>query len=322
MPLKIWQIYHLVYGDQVRDSGIVGLRYHNSSKVIPSPAEQTRSSTQITLPSRALIPHLTAIVSPSFEWITCLTICDTPNYRQGWGQLAQLGNLVMLRIENWKLNFGTIDDVVVREWGRAAREGRAFSQLRMVMLRNHTAITFGALDDFAYFPRLRILHLACQTLDAKQANAKVKDKRWRWGHWSVSRGSIWVTTNRDASSPMCDSIARLWYYLNDYWDVLKIMYRRMMLWDHEFGPAPVEPADGDPPGVDDMTPLVSVRSGIVGHRDDASKLDELWFELRASKSQQHENPPAHTSDRGPKRRLRKGKEGMLKTLYADMGQLG
>jgi hypothetical protein len=177
--VKIWQIYHLVYGVQARDPKIPSLLLHDSSKIIPSHDKET-SNSLFTPPSRALVPHLSAIAAPSLEWMTVLSIYDTPLERRDWTRLAGLANLGALHVENWNVRTGAVDDVVIREWARAAREDGAFSQLRLVLLRNQAAITMGVLDDFAYFPALRVLHLASSILGEKQARDRVRDKRWIW----------------------------------------------------------------------------------------------------------------------------------------------
>jgi hypothetical protein len=180
MPVNIWRIYHLLYADQIRDSRIESLFYHDSSKVIPSHAQETCKDLCTTPPSHALLSHLSTIAAPSFEWVTALSIYDTPIERRDWSRLATLANLGVLHVENWQVSCGAVDDVIIREWARAARDDEAFSQLKLVLLRNQSAISLGVLDDFAYFPALRALHLAGPTLDAKKAKAKITGKRWLW----------------------------------------------------------------------------------------------------------------------------------------------
>jgi hypothetical protein len=180
MPVKTWRIYHLLYADQIREARIESLLYHDSSKVIPSHAEETCTDVHVSPPSRALLPHLSAIVAPSFEWLTALSIYDTPLERRDWSRLSGLANLGVLHVENWKANFGALDDVIIREWALAAREDGAFSRLKLVLLRNQSTISLGVLDDFVYFPALRVLHLAGPILGVNQAKAKIIDKIWLW----------------------------------------------------------------------------------------------------------------------------------------------
>jgi hypothetical protein len=138
------------------------------------------------------VRHLSMMTAPSFEWITVLSILDTPNDRQDWTRLARLSNLGALHVQNWKVSTGAIDDVVIKEWARAAREEGAFSALKVIMMRNQGRITMGIFDDFVYFPSLRILHLACPILGARQAKIRTRDTRWIWMSELVSCGCAFL----------------------------------------------------------------------------------------------------------------------------------
>jgi hypothetical protein len=176
MSLKIWMIFHLVYGEEPLEK-VPSLHLHDSSKVIPSHMQGT-SNALITPPSRALMPHLSVITAPSMEWLTILSIFDTPLERRDWVRLAEMTNLSLLHVENWRVKTGALDDVVLREWARAAREDGAFSELRMILLRNQPLITVEVFDDLEYMPALRIIHVASPIMTGLQVWARVEGKGW------------------------------------------------------------------------------------------------------------------------------------------------
>lgn len=91
------------------------------------------------------------ISPPSLNWITFLTLSEINCSRIDLIQLSRLTNLGVLTIG--RLNGGDpiFDDSIVRAWGRAASESRAFTQLRILVCRFSQLVTeriFTYLDDF------------------------------------------------------------------------------------------------------------------------------------------------------------------------------
>lgn len=104
-------------------------------------------------PEGSFTSYTTPLISPSFHWITFLTLSFITCSRTDLLQLSRLVNLGVLSICE-KVNCPDIglDDSIVRSWGRAAKESNAFSMLRVLNCRSQREITprlINYLNDFS-----------------------------------------------------------------------------------------------------------------------------------------------------------------------------
>ena len=152
-----------------------GLVYHAHSPRIPSHSLQSR------IPSKALVPALRKITTPNLEWLTILSILDTPLRRNEWIQLSSLTNLGTLYIHNTTHeSAGGLDDVVIKSWSNSATESGAFPVMKFLMLQNQDGITLGTLEYFSKFPALKVVHLTGRTLRARDGEEAARCSRWSW----------------------------------------------------------------------------------------------------------------------------------------------
>lgn len=172
--MAIWQAFVKAYQTENVAQRTNGLALHAHSARIPSHALQSR------IPSKALGPHLRNITTLNLEWITILSIFDTPLSRHEWIQLSSLTNLGTLYVQTSIVESGRLDDVVVKAWSNAAREIGAFPALKFVLLRNQGGITLGTLEYFAYFPALKVVHATGPTLRTRDAEEAARDSNWLW----------------------------------------------------------------------------------------------------------------------------------------------
>lgn len=107
----------------------------------------------ILRPEGSFSNYLTPLISPSFHWITFLTLSFITCSRIDLLQLSRLVNLGVLSICE-KVNCSDVgfDDSIIRSWGRAAAESNAFSMLRVLNCRSQREITprvLTYLNDFS-----------------------------------------------------------------------------------------------------------------------------------------------------------------------------
>lgn len=104
-------------------------------------------------PEGSFTSYLTPLISPTFHWITFLTLSFITCSRTDLLQLSRLVNLGVLSIcEKVKCPDIGLDDSIIRSWGRAAAESDAFSMLRVLNFRSQKEITSKVLtylNDFS-----------------------------------------------------------------------------------------------------------------------------------------------------------------------------
>lgn len=105
----------------------------------------------------ALSAYITPITSPSFTWITFLTLSNVVCSRVDLVNVSKLTNLGVLTIGRgvWMGETG-IDDSIIRAWSRAATEADAFSMLRVLVCRSQKEITPRSFAYFNHFPALAL----------------------------------------------------------------------------------------------------------------------------------------------------------------------
>ncbi|KAI4099001.1 MAG: hypothetical protein LQ339_006194 [Xanthoria mediterranea] len=99
------------------------------------------------------------IDSPSFHFITFLNLSDFSCSRSDLIHLSRLANLGMLTISTRDPSWISLEDGIVRAWGRAASETGAFSRLRILVCRFQTYITAKSFVYLQDFPALDLVLL-------------------------------------------------------------------------------------------------------------------------------------------------------------------
>ncbi|KAL8675413.1 MAG: hypothetical protein Q9168_000244 [Polycauliona sp. 1 TL-2023] len=107
--------------------------------------------------------HLTEcinhIVSPPFHFITFLSLSDLSCSRTELIQLSRLTNLGMLKIAAQDSSYVSLEDSIIRAWGRAACEAGAFSRFRILVCKSQINITGRIFAYFRDFPALDMVLL-------------------------------------------------------------------------------------------------------------------------------------------------------------------
>ncbi len=120
------------------------------------------------------IPYLT---SPSFRWVTFLTLSNITCSRTELVQLSKLTNLGVLTIgQGFKADDIGLDDGVIRYWMRATIESNAFRMLRVLNCRSQREITSKSLAHLAQFPSLAIVNFE----QCRVGRDKIEALRWGW----------------------------------------------------------------------------------------------------------------------------------------------
>lgn len=101
--------------------------------------------------------YVTPITSPSFDWITFLTLSNITCSRVDLVNISKLTNVGALTIGK-AVSIGEtgLDDSIVRAWSRAATEADAFSMLRVLVCRSQKEITLRSFAYFNQFPALAL----------------------------------------------------------------------------------------------------------------------------------------------------------------------
>ncbi|MCJ1471065.1 hypothetical protein MMC07_009713 [Pseudocyphellaria aurata] len=111
----------------------------------------------ILRPEGSFTSYITPLISPSFQWITFLTLSFITCSRTDLLQLSRLVNLGVLSIcEEVSCSDIGLDDGIIRSWGRAAAESNAFSMLRVLNCRSQREITSRVLNYLNDFSSLAV----------------------------------------------------------------------------------------------------------------------------------------------------------------------
>ncbi|KAL8902228.1 MAG: hypothetical protein Q9192_000103 [Flavoplaca navasiana] len=147
--LRTWKVFASVFANQRNDRPV------NKMLVL---SESTTN----------LLECIMHIVSPSFQFITFLTLSNISCSRRDLIQLSRLTNLGMLRITTgYPDSTGvSLEDRIIRAWGRAAAESGAFTKLRILVSKYQTHLTSKVFAYLRDFPALDVV---------------VLDGCWSWG---------------------------------------------------------------------------------------------------------------------------------------------
>lgn len=136
--LRIWKVFASAYPGE--DDETLNLKEH-----------------VILCPRGSFTSYITPLISPSFHWITFLTLSFITCTRTDLLQLSRLVNLGVLSIcEDVNCSDIGLDDGIIRSWGRAAAESNAFSMLRVLTCRSQREITSRVLNYLNEFPSLAL----------------------------------------------------------------------------------------------------------------------------------------------------------------------
>lgn len=134
----------------------------------------------ILQPNMSLGDYTKPLISPSFQWITFLTLSNITISRQHLINLGNLVNVGVLTIGTGVLTpDGGLEDGVVRAWGRAAVEADAFSLLRVLNLRHQRHVTPKVFQYLHDFPLLSLFNLEDCSLGPKDKQAAMV-AGWRY----------------------------------------------------------------------------------------------------------------------------------------------
>lgn len=126
------------------------------------------------------------IDSPSFHFITFLNLSDFSCSRSDLIHLSRLPNLGMLTISTQDPSWVTLEDSIVRAWGRAASETGAFSRLRILVCRFQTYITAKSFVYLQDFPALDLV-LLDQCRVSKGLTNQAAQQEWHAKEYSRLR---------------------------------------------------------------------------------------------------------------------------------------
>ena len=106
-------------------------------------------------PNMDLGDYIKPLLSPSFHWITFLTLSNIICSRHDLVNVSTLDNIGALTIGHGvEASDIGLEDSIVRSWGRAATENGSFSRLRVFACRAQRAMTNQVFDFISEFPVL------------------------------------------------------------------------------------------------------------------------------------------------------------------------
>ena len=110
-------------------------------------------------PNRGLGDYIKPICSPSFDWITFLTLSNITCARTDLIRISQLPNVGALTIgPDVVADEHGLDDGIVRTWARTAVTADAFTMLRVLCCRSQKDITHRVFSYLNQFPVLAIFN--------------------------------------------------------------------------------------------------------------------------------------------------------------------
>lgn len=129
----------------------------------------------------SLDAYVKPIMSPSFHWITFLTISNPTCSRTELIGLSKLVNLGALTIGKSVTN-GSFDDSILRAWGRAVAEVGAFSMFRVLTILAQKDITPRIFTYLNQFPTLALFNTEdCSLGPHNKAEALALGWKYRTG---------------------------------------------------------------------------------------------------------------------------------------------
>lgn len=127
--------------------------------------------------------YMSPLNSPTFQWLTFLTLSNISCLRNNLINLSRMANLGALTIGQGVLTPDVgLEDGIVRAWSNAAAEADAFSMLRVLNLREQKHITPRIFAYLHRFPSLALLNFeACSTGIKNKEAALASGWRYKTG---------------------------------------------------------------------------------------------------------------------------------------------
>ena len=142
-----------------------------------------------------LMDYIKPTTSPSFNWITFLTLCNITCSRAELIQVTQLVNLGNLTIgpDIQAPDIG-LDDSIIKAWARLTAESDVFSMLRVLNCRSQSNITPRVFTHLNQFPALALFTVEdCNLGPPEKPTALQCGWRYKTGEefndWLVKCGS-------------------------------------------------------------------------------------------------------------------------------------
>ncbi|KAL8821352.1 MAG: hypothetical protein Q9223_000617 [Gallowayella weberi] len=168
------------------------------------------------------------VTSPSFNWITFLTLTNLSCTRTDLIQVSRLTNLGMLTIETSDQSASGLEDGIVRAWGRAASEAGAFTKFRILVCRPQSGITGKSFAYMQDFPALDMVLLGnCCSGLAEFVN-QAEEHGWQTVAEDLLRPEA-ASVRSFAWRDIYNNLKNLWFHrhpqykLNSYDPVLDIV---------------------------------------------------------------------------------------------------
>lgn len=127
-----------------------------------------------------LTHYITHLISPSFRWVTFLTLSNITCSRTDLVHLSQSTNLGILNIgKGFKANNTGLDDSMIRTWMRAVVENNAFSMLHVLNCSYQREVTAKSFNYLAHFPSLAIINFAHCSVSRRDTPEALN---WGWNY--------------------------------------------------------------------------------------------------------------------------------------------
>ncbi|KAI9715795.1 MAG: hypothetical protein M1828_000700 [Chrysothrix sp. TS-e1954] len=154
-----WQCARLIW-NMAEKRGLMTLNMWKAFAIIyPHEATVGYYVATDSRPLDTLDNYRTSLCCDNFQWLTCLTIANVMFGRGELINLSNLHNLVALdvqRSDNVHIEDPIVDDAVVRNWARRAKETDGFPKLYCLILRNQPQVTAQSLQFLNDFPSLAL----------------------------------------------------------------------------------------------------------------------------------------------------------------------
>ena len=136
------------------------------------------------------LDYIAPLISPSFSWLTFLTISNITCLRGDIVKLSQLVNLGVLTVDGGVRcpEFG-LEDGIVKAWERTALESDAFSTLRVLIFREQNDISSRVFLYLQGFPALALFILEDCSIGVKDIDTAVGEG-WKYKSGRILKDSL------------------------------------------------------------------------------------------------------------------------------------
>ena len=138
MTLNLWKAFATIYPDEAIVNYFVAID---------------------SRPMDTLENYRTQLSCQNLQWLTCLTLANVAFSRAEMMNLSRLHSLVALDVQRSDISYPdepSVDDSIIRNWGRRAQENEGFPRLHCLILRNQRDVTVHSLQHLNHFPALAL----------------------------------------------------------------------------------------------------------------------------------------------------------------------